>query len=1006
MADRKLSAPKFSSFKSKPPAAASAPKHHDQDEASSRQPHRRHSKHRHQVPREPNHGPDAKHTARRAAAASVPGLFVIDKKGDALIRKYGPDRAKVPPYYRWGRGRVLGTKARLVVHRDGPAEEFSLVFPGDAAPRQRDGLRTRGGKEKSVRLRASATAVEEDPGDYIALENPKKKRRVWQEDGVSDGDEGPSWRSIEGKAKPVEESDASDSDASSSADAVTEADGSNALKWKHIQLNRRVKEQPADVDGWLELVDLQDALLRQDTTSDVRATESARHSYTEIKVHMLESALAHASEPRDRQRILVPLMYHGVRIWSREVAAKKWLQVADDERDNFALWKVHVDFAMSSISTFDYQAIKKMLVDRLRLTVARTGLEAEQDAEEAVHVFLRATRFMQDAGYGEVAVAAWQGLLEMNFFAPKCTGDGSVAMAAFRDFWESEVPRIGEANAQGWRHFVDNGGEAPEPLPAASMQQAQASKNAYRTWASGEEERAARAKMPARTMDAGTDDDPFRIVTFDDIAPLLFHQPKMSRLLIDAFFIFCQISAPIFADCAYMQTASTDPFVATADIHSPPAAPQHLPDAPRKPPNMSSANLCARVSQSLLFDASWFRCINNAVAGVDAAWVDATLRQLVYAAGEADLAGLYLGVCVARGTGGTRRLGKALLGSFSTEARLYAAYACAELASGNEEMAEKVLFSAAQSASLSLGPNGPILFSTWAWLELQRGSKTAAVKRLCAAVDASMRTSLQTNQDAVSPALVLKAQQFFSSNAEAQLYQGHEDEASMNIECLVLLSYLTDEGGTEPASATQGNISAAMDTIKSRSNTLCTHRRCYELVLQSAARLLYWHSTKGPFRRIHLREQFSFFIDAFPQNTMFLRLFAWADTGIRVIDETRQLLHDKVFVAKASVTSHAFAIEHELERGRVHAAQGAFEQALMGEASSCATLWRSYLRFCQAHVSEASGGRQVAFRALKHCPWAKGVALDAIKTMADEAEAKIIYDAMAAKGLRIHTDLE
>ncbi|PHH77929.1 hypothetical protein CDD82_3299 [Ophiocordyceps australis] len=954
MAERKLIAPKFSSFKPKAPAPVSAPKHHGQDEAPvsapkhhdqdkppSRQRHRRHSsKHRrHEAPREPSHGP----TPSAKAAASVPGLFVIDVKGDALIRKYGQDGAKVPPYCRWGRGRVLGTKARLVVHRDGPAEEFSLVFPGDAAPRQRGGPWPSGGKERTVRLRASATAVEEDPGPYIALENPRKRRRVsWEDDGLSDGDEQPTWRRIEIKAKAVQDSDASDiDDASTLADGVAEADGSNPLKWKYIQLNRRVKEHPTDVDGWLELVDLQDALLRQETTSDVRATESATHSYTEIKVHMLESALAHCSQPQDRQRILVPLMYHGVRVWSREVAARKWLQVADDERHNFALWKVHLDFAMSSISTFEYQEIKQMLVDRLRLVVTRTGLEAEQDAEEAVQVFLRATRFMHDAGYREVAVAAWQGLLEMNFFSPPAVSNA--ASESFRDFWESEVPRIGEANAQGWRHFADNGGEAPEPLlPSAEMQHGHGpnSNNEYRTWATLEDQRALKATMPARTMDAGTDDDPFRVVTFEDIEPFLFRPPSTSHhhhhLLIDAFVIFCRIAPPIFGESACVQAASIDPFLASANIN-PLGLAEPPPQHERKPPNMSSANLRALMSPSLLFDKSWFGCINMTPAGggVDVAWVDATLRQLAYAAADADLASFYLGVCVARGTGGIKRVGKALLARISDKARLYAAYACAELASGNAEMAEKVLSSAAQSASLSSGPDGPLLFSSWAWLELQRGGdKAAAVKRMCAAADASIRMPLQTNQETVSPALVLKAQQFFSSNADNHLYQGHEDEASMNIECLVLLSYLTDEGGTEPASATQGNISAAMDIVQAKSNALCRHSRCYELVLQCAARLLYWHCTKGPFRRVYLGEQLLHWIDAFPHNTMFLRLFAWADTGMRVIDETRQVLHDKVLVTKGSVASHAFAIEHELERGRVHAAHGAFEQALMGEPRS------------------------------------------------------------------------
>lgn len=101
----------------------------------------------------------------------------------------------------------------------------------------------------------------------------------------------------------------------------------------------------------------------------------------------------------------------------------------------------------------------------------------------------------------------------------------------------------------------------------------------------------------------------------------------------------------------------------------------------------------------------------------------------------------------------------------------------------------------------------------------------------------------------MSLATALKARQAFAFNAKQCLHEGLQEAASGHVECLALLSYLTDEGGSEPTSACQGNISAAMDVVEAtskemrwregRSNTAC------ELISQWASRMLYFHATKG-----------------------------------------------------------------------------------------------------------------------------------------------------------------
>ncbi|KAG8428586.1 hypothetical protein J3459_002626 [Metarhizium acridum] len=467
--DTKLVVPKFSSFKARDPArptkadgsggkqrekSPSRDRHRDKRHRShhsndSRRREERSSRHRErqaEPPQEPAQGPKA---LLEKTTSSTSSAFVFDTKGDRLISKYGIDRAKVPAYHRYGGGRVLGTAGRLVIHRDGPRDQFSL------------------------RLRARASDCDKDDA-FLAVESSKKRKQD-ERGSESEEDEGPSYRSIEGKAKAKAVLE-SDHDSSGSEDEVVDLEHDNPLQWKSIQLNRQVKDHPGDIDAWMELVDHQDDLQRAGGTIDERTTANTAHSFSEIKVDMLESALSNAVVAEDREIVLVRLMREGMKIWPSKLAAKKWSEIEKE-----------------------YEDVKQMLLDRLRAVLSRAGTHKKKHWDEAIYVFLRTTRFMHDSGYKELAVAAWQALLEINFFrgGPEIPGTD---VEAFRDFWESEVPRLGEENAKGWKYYISSGGkvEAPEPRtdnPVADI----ATRDAYKAWAHYELGQARSAKLPART---------------------------------------------------------------------------------------------------------------------------------------------------------------------------------------------------------------------------------------------------------------------------------------------------------------------------------------------------------------------------------------------------------------------------------------------------------------------------------------------------------------------------
>lgn len=744
--DIQLSVPKFSSFKSKEPSKDDPPKldrHHeirrkrqsrdDERSSSRRADEDRGSKRSGQEPRRHrDRDRDRRRSRSREKTADrkekpkpasklegVPGLFMVDTKGDPLIIKYGGlDKSQIPAYRRrHGGGRVLGTVGRLVIHRDGPRNQFSLRMPGEGFSTfaGRDGLRSKLPKVTSRPIRAAtrnanSDAIDEADG-YIPLSSSKKRKRDQVDDQSSD-DEQPSYRSIEGKAKPRQYSDSdSDEDSDMSTDMLA-TDQNNPLKQKSIRLSKRVKDSPDDIDAWLELVDHQDMLLRAGEDFDHTILENEAHSFAEIKVSMLESALENATSADDRRRVLIPLMREGVKVWTSKAAAKKWSEVLKDGDCDFLLWKTHLDFLTSNIATFQYQDIKKVLLDRLRFALSRLTSDQPKEAiEEAIFVFLRATRFIHDAGYKELAVAAWQGLLELNLFRPLAIEDEQSAMESFNEFWESEVPRIGDTGAKGFRHYIeiDGTGEAAEPVKASSVGSSP-SRDVYNAWAYLEKSRSQEANMPARTMDDGTDDDPFRVVMYSDISPFLFMIPSsilpvVSSQLIDAFLLFTGYP-PAFRASNWTESAYDDQFISSPliKIDLEPVKHNDDPDNWQRIEPRFGTGVKATISPSLLFSGlKWYRYIATKSQNplMNPVWVSEALKQLVHSGGMEELAHYYLAVAFSTEPANVKRPAKALLKQYPANSELYNAYALCEFTS-DPNVASKVLRAAVESPSVSI----------------------------------------------------------------------------------------------------------------------------------------------------------------------------------------------------------------------------------------------------------------------------------------------------------------
>ncbi|KAI8164447.1 Eukaryotic translation initiation factor 6 [Colletotrichum sp. SAR 10_70] len=219
-------------------------------------------------------------------------------------------------------------------------------------------------------------------------------------------------------------------------------------------------------------------------------------------------------------------------------------------------------------------------------------------------------------------------------------------------------------------------------------------------------------------------------------------------------------------------------------------------------------------------------------------------------------------------------------------------------------------------------------------------------------------------------------------------------------------AYALAEVGTSNLEVGRQVVSSATSLVSGQAKS-----QAHERLLQAAARLLYHHASRGPFRRAYLRDQLAHCIDLFPSNTIFLTLFAWASTTFGIDDPVRDILR-KVTLTDANdcIGSRMFAIRYELLKGNVHSTQAAFERAL--DTPVCRSnpeFWRCYIKFSYARKQFRHKAKEVFFRGLRHCPWSKDLALEAYTTLInvmDEFELRSVFNTMTSKGLRIHVDLE
>ncbi|OJJ73338.1 hypothetical protein ASPBRDRAFT_173939 [Aspergillus brasiliensis CBS 101740] len=1015
------------------------------------------------------------HTVKHPPEAS--DLYVIDSKGDRYNLIYGTlHRYSVPQYYRVGRGNVLGLPSSYKIDRESVVEDALVITNQHSVGKSKKKAKNLlagldKGRTRLVRIRPESLvdAAADTSRDYISLSVSRNGNRLDLLEVDSD-DEKHAYRSIHGKAKP-EDDLPSDVEAVSESDSDREggrADPDQEIKQRNAELLQNVEKHPADISAWLALIDHQESLLRGSEREFGSLTYAEKMGLADIKLSLYEKALKKVGPSPAKDRLLLGLLEEGAKLWDTKKLSAQWQAILKSNSEYINLWIRYLDFRQTEFLDFTYERCLATFIECLKLN--KSSLEKSEKNQVHLYLILRLTLFVREAGFTEHAAALWQGLLELTFYRPTSL-DGSKSpeevISAFLEFWESEVSRVGDAGARGWK----NEGNVLQHASGSEKPHFQLnSRAAFASWTPYERERIVNARLPARSIDDSEEDDPYRVIIASDLEEILSlaWQANSVEVLIDSFFYYCHL--PPISSVENLGTTSrwngdgfvrnefSSGFYATLANWLPDVAAGNEPTV-ANPVLFPHHNFIITLDTLFADPANWFSALktwseatSDSQSDVDPVWVRRVIRSLIEAHPDNDdLAEYGLALELACKSKDARKFAKSLLKKRSSSLRLYNAYALMERRLGNQAAADHVW-----ATSLSMSRSLPdrdrvdsiVVWRTWVWELLDAGNAAQASHLLLAMPQSSIDLKVfsdPSSQPSFSPTSLLKVQSYLSEAQEIGLANEKPIVFTSCIDCLAILLYLSNSLDLDKSLECYRIALARLASLPDQSKPFVNFTT--ELLHQCRARLLYHHiRTSNVYKPSHIRSLLSESMSISRHNTIFLSLFAWNESRFRIEERVRDTIRDitrvdtnadSLTAAPVPITTHLFSIYTELNRptysgSTMHSVRAAFEKAIgdtihqgsnTSTGHSSITIWKLYILF-ELSRNDIQRAKQVFYRGMRACPWSKELIMlafthlraDIIREQYPQEgrkgdgmgfdELRHVYNVLVEKGLRIHLDIE
>lgn len=944
--------------------------------------------------------------------------FVIDRKGDRRNLEYGgPDRYAVPSFYSAGNGSVLGLPRKYRIKSKSDGRRYVEDVEIDTGRRSRkESLLAYPPPENDQKFITSDTPGDwhDVQSDYIPFLDTHGRRLGLESDSSGEG-------SSEGEETGEP---ASGQSAALNQLGTFDAFKNDAAHQKHLRLLKATKNSPQNAQLWLDLINHQKTSFGGQGNPEWAGSTSSR-GVAELKISLYERALGQVKDQDGREILILGLMHEGKKVWDSHTQLAKWETILESKH-SVELWKSYLNFKQTNAP--GHSSEECMKVCRLSLQAAQAIEPGRPRDAHCIYIFLRLSLYLWQIDMTEFAIGLWQALLELTFCSP-ANHSRDQLLSSFQDFWNSEVSRIGEKGANGWRF-----GRSAEVEQKADRKPQLERDMTLNTWAILETDLSRDSGLPARSLDETSDMDPYRIVLFSDITEYLFLPTTEigAHLLLNAFLLFSGLD-PV-SSLPETGKWQTDPFVFS---HFPSSKSSRVsPLLMGNEPNSFNPQSIVLESEAIKIGprASLVSTANFPI-GIYPDFIHLTLLQLTSVSPELmpkeALMQYALSIEARTNPRSARKQAKSFLKRQPESLRLYNAYALLDCHMGNIEAAEKVWSTSLSMRASSKDPKDEVTFSVWRdWVWSYMTQKLFQRARSILTMIPDGRVSLPDVRDAESSLVIaaqIKADNFIVLELESCLTDKRVHDLVALTDLLAFYRYLNTDCKLDAALQVYSYYLSTIERV-------ATERKLdvLETIHERRAELLHAHATTfgRPFQPNQLMNCLRESIQKFPNN--FLLLWKQHRLGQQagVLDRLRELdlsVRDQKDFGheEFSVASICLNVFIELERPSYsgstnHSIRAAFQRAT-GQGSNgiyCVNLWKAYILW-ELSVAEASHAVPVkasrrakttannvkdVFRAaLQACPWAKEIYMmpfqeNSLNSLLDEEELKQLYHSMIERG--------
>ncbi|KAK5617501.1 hypothetical protein CRENBAI_005187 [Crenichthys baileyi] len=318
---------------------------------------------------------------------------------------------------------------------------------------------------------------------------------------------------------------------------------------KTEEFNRRLREQPADTELWIQFIHYQDELSAAAFGGDEeqQGSDLAEHRKSSYRA-VLEKKLSIADKAVETNPTCITLQLERLRIcqelWEPSTLAKEWKKLVFLHPNSAPLWKQYLLFTQSYFSSFTVTKVNSAYGKCLStLSAVRDGSMVSHPAlpgieEDMLDIFIQQCHFLRQSGHSEKAISLFQAMIDFTYFKPDSVKNLSTKQQAdfFETFWDSGEARVGEVGARGWKAWMtqqERGGWVQPPAEEEEEEEDEEEEEVRdrsqprgTVWLDVESSREAAHWLPWRPDKAKGQseedcEDPDRQVLFDDIGPSL-----------------------------------------------------------------------------------------------------------------------------------------------------------------------------------------------------------------------------------------------------------------------------------------------------------------------------------------------------------------------------------------------------------------------------------------------------------------------------------------------------